>query len=115
LTSLWAILGVLLASIFTALGALFLKLSSANFSLKPNKIFKNYFLLTGIMLYILSACLLIPSLRYGELSVLYPIMATSYISTCILSTKYLHEKMNTTKWLGIVLIVIGISLIGFAA
>jgi uncharacterized membrane protein len=51
------------------------------------------------------------AVKHGELSVLYPFVATSYIWANLLAMKYLDEKMNKLKWLGIVFIIIGVGLI----
>ena len=115
MTSAWAITGVLVASILASIGALSLKLSTNKISLKPGELIRNYYLIIGALLYLLSAGLLVLSLRYGELSVLYPIMAASYIWISILSVKILEEKMTPNKWIGITLIVLGITLIGWGS
>ena len=113
MTSVGAMAGVLAASLFASIGALCLKLSANKISFKPSELIRNYYLIIGALLYLLSASLLILSLRHGELSVLYPIMAASYIWISILSVKILKEKMTPYKWAGITLIVLGITLIGW--
>lgn len=115
MTSAWAIAGVLVASLLASIGALCLKLSTNKISLKPSELIRNYYLIIGALLYLLSAGLLVLSLRYGELSVLYPIMAASYIWISILSVKILNEKMTPSKWIGITLIVLGITMIGWGS
>jgi drug/metabolite transporter (DMT)-like permease len=72
---------------------------------------ENYNLIFGILLYILAAAIFIFALRLEKLTVLYPLVATSYIWTSLLAKKYLDEKMNLFKWSGIALILIGVSLI----
>jgi len=75
----------------------------------------NGYLLGGILLFVVSSVLFISSLRFGEVSVLYPFASTSYIWISLLSIKYLDEKMNKHKWAGIGLIILGVSLIGLGA
>ena len=58
---------------------------------------------------------MILSLRGGEVSVLFPIIATSYIWVSFLSVFFLGEKMSFFRWLGVVSIVLGISLIGYGS
>jgi uncharacterized membrane protein len=66
----------------------------------------------GLVLYAIGGILLILSFRGGEVSVLYPIIATSYIWVSFLSIYFLNELMNLFKWLGVFTIVAGIVLIG---
>lgn len=72
-------------------------------------------LITGMVLYAVAGILLILSFRGGEVSVLYPIFATSYIWVSVLSIYFLGEIMNLYKWAGIAAIVIGIVLISLGS
>jgi len=114
-TQLWAVGLVILGTLVGAFGPIFLKRGSANFSIHPLKLLRNKNIVFGCFLYALSSFIFIPALRGGELSVLYPIVSVSYIWVSLLSMKYLNEKMNKEKWLGILLIILGISLIGLAS
>jgi len=69
----------------------------------------------GLALYAVGAGIMIIALRGGELSVLYPIIATSYIWVGILSHFFFGEDLNFFRWSGIFLIVIGIACIGFGS
>jgi len=111
-TQLWAIILVLFNSFFGAIGALFVKLGSNTFELNFKKILKNWKLILGGSIYIISGIITIIAFKGGELSVLYPLVATIYIWTSIFSIAFLKEKMNIYKWLGILLIVLGVSFIG---
>jgi len=111
-TQLWAIAMVLFATIIGAFGALYFKLGSETISIDIKKLIKNYKLILGFLFYGISSIFFIIALTGGELSVLYPFCAASYIWICLLSMKFLNEKMNKLKWLGIITIVIGITLIG---
>ena len=111
-TQLWAIILVLFNSLFGAVGALFVKLGSDKFELNFRKILRNWKLILGGVIYIISGIVTIIAFRGGELSVLYPLVATVYIWTLIFSMVFLKEKMNIYKWLGIITIVLGVGLIG---
>lgn len=115
MTKLWAIGIVFLAAIIGSFGALFLKIGARRFSFKFKRLIKNYKLIFGVLLYAISSMFFIWGLKHGELSVLYPIVATGYIWICLLSVKVLKEKMNIWRWLGILAILIGVSLIGFGS
>jgi multidrug transporter EmrE-like cation transporter len=114
-TQLWAIVLVLIATSIGSLGPLFLKKGSTNLSFKFKEILANKNLLLGIFFYGLSTLMFFPALGGGELSVLYPLVALVYVWVSFLSIRFLGEKMNTFKWLGILLLIIGVTLIGFSA
>ena len=96
---------VLGGSIVTAFGALFIKRGMEQFSLRT--IFKNQVLFSGILLYGISVIIYIIALRREELSVLFPLVSTTYIWSSLLATKFLKEKMNIWKWLSVMGIIIG--------
>lgn len=114
-TELWAIGLVLFACVIGAFGAILLKISSDKVSLNPKSIIFNKALAAGISLYGLSTIFFIAALRGGELSVLYPLVSTAYIWIALLSMVLLKEKMNSMKWVGILLIIAGVSLIGYGS
>ncbi|MFH1590740.1 MAG: EamA family transporter [archaeon] len=107
-----AIVLVLVASFIGAFGALLLKTGSDSFSFNPLKLLRNYRLTFGLSLYAVSSIMFIIALKQGDLTILYPLVSTTYIWTAIVSTKFLNERMNSKRWLGILAIVIGVSLIG---
>lgn len=111
-TTIYAIIGVVIATLVAAYGSLYLKKGSAAFTLSLSKSLKNNHLLLGVFFYFFSSIIFIISIKYGELSVLYPIASLNYIWSIFLAMKYLGEKMNTFKWMGIFLIIIGVILIG---
>jgi drug/metabolite transporter (DMT)-like permease len=69
-------------------------------------------LLIGLFFYGIGTVLFIPALKGGELSVLYPLISTTYIWVSLWSMRMLGEKMNSLKWIGVALIMGGVSLIG---
>ena len=114
-TELWAVGLVVAATVFAALGPVFLKKGAAKFKPKFKALVHNYNLMIGVMLYAVSTVFFIPALKGGELSVLYPLVSLSYVWVSLLSVKLLGEKMNKFKWLGVLLIIIGVSFIGFGS
>ncbi|MBI4147954.1 multidrug transporter [Candidatus Woesearchaeota archaeon] len=114
-TQLWAVGLVLLGTLVGSIGPILLKKGSGRFSFNPFAQLRNRALLGGILFYVLSSLIFIPALRGGELSVLYPLVSVGYIWVSLLSMKFLHEKMGGLKWLGIFLIIIGVSLIGLGS
>jgi drug/metabolite transporter (DMT)-like permease len=110
-TSKYAILAIILCTIITASGQLLLKLGANNLKLDLTLI-NNYYLLLGIVAYVIGAGILIISLKYGELSVLYPFYSLSFIWVTIVSIYQLNEQISILKIIAIIFIILGVSLIG---
>lgn len=106
-----AIILVIICTLFTSTAQIFYKLGSA----KLPMIFTNWQLLSGLLLYGFGAVLLITAFKGGDVSVLYPIIATSYIWVTILSKIIFNEQINVHKIIGVSLIIIGIIAIGFGS
>lgn len=106
-----AIMLVLLSSIVVAFAQLLWKLSSKNLELNPLVLLANLPLILGFVLYGIGAGILIYALRHGELSVLYPIYASTYIWVTILSVIFLSEKVPVLRWTGVLVIIAGVALI----
>ena len=114
-TELWAIGLVILATLIGAFGPILLKKASAKKLSSISSLMKNYHLFGGVALYAIGTILFIPALKGGDLSVLYPFVALTYIWVSLLSVKFLGEKMNLMKWMGITLIIVGVSFIGIGS
>ena len=72
----------------------------------------NVKVIAGYSLYGINTVLLVLALRHAELSILYPIIALTYVWVSLLSIFVLHEHMNWDRGIGIALIVIGVAVIG---
>lgn len=112
-TQTWSIILVLIATVFGSFGPIYFKKGSKDFKLST--IYKNYNFILGVALYAAGTLIFIPSLKGGELSVLYPLVSLSYIWVSLLSIKMVGEKMNKFKWIGVLLIIIGVIFIGFGS
>jgi len=112
---LWAIGLVIAATLVGSFGPILLKKASAKKLSEFSSLIKNYHLFGGVFLYGLGTLLFIPALKGGDLSVLYPFVALSYIWVSLLSVRFLGEKMNLIKWGGITLIILGVSFIGIGS
>ena len=111
-TPVWAICLILFTTLINAIAQVFYKKGANALVLDFYAILTNYPLITGILLYLASGVLLIIALKYGELSVLYPIISTGFIWVSFLSVYFFKEFMNIEKWTGVIIIIIGISFIG---
>ena len=105
-----AIVLVIVSTLLAAFGSLFLKKSSKEFNLSIKGILNKNLIFGGII-YVLSTLFFIAALRRGEVSILYPITSLSYIWVSIISVLLLKEKMNKFRYIGILLIMIGVILI----
>jgi len=114
-TPLWTIEVVLVGCLIGSFGALFLKKGSAKLSLSFKSFVCNKMILLGIFAYGISTIMFIPALKYGELSVLYPFVATSYVWVTLFSKFFLKEDMNSWKLIGMAIILIGVSFIGLGS
>lgn len=110
-TSMWVILLVLLTAFLAAVGQLLFKWGAASVSFNLWSWILNWQLIVGLGLHGVGFILLVVALKYGNLSILYPILATSYIWVAILSVQFLDEPFSIVQWVGVALIVGGISLI----
>lgn len=110
-----AILMVIFVTIFTSIGQLLFKISADKLALDFYLLITNYAMIAGFVLYFTGAIILILALKKGELSVLYPIIALSFIWVSLLSAYFLGEPMSIQKWVGIIGIMAGVSAIGMGS
>ena len=103
-----AIILVFISTLFAAWGSLYLKKGAIKFGLKN---LLNGKLILGGLIYLLSTVFFILALKRGEVSILYPMTALSYIWISLISVKILKEKMNKFKIIGIALIILGVIII----
>lgn len=62
----------------------------------------------GILIYIINFVLWLIILYRIDLSIAVPVGSTVYIFIPILAIIFLHEQVNPLRWVGIVLIIMGI-------
>jgi multidrug transporter EmrE-like cation transporter len=106
---------VLLVFCCTVLGAaaqLLMKVGMAHFNPQPLALVTNVPLVAGYILYGINTLMLVLALRERELSMLYPIIALTYVWVTLLSYLLLAEKSNLYKNIGIATIVIGVAVLG---
>ena len=69
-------------------------------------------LMAGYTLYGVSTVLLVLALRDGELSLLYPIIALTYVWVTALSFVIFRDRVSVFKLIGVAAIVAGVGVIG---
>jgi undecaprenyl phosphate-alpha-L-ara4N flippase subunit ArnE len=111
-TAPWAIMVVLLTSFIGALGQYCFKTASGKLKFSLRSIIKNKYIFYGIGVYSFGTVIWLLVLPHGELSSLYPFVAVVYVWVAYVSRKYFQEQMNIWKWLGIISIIAGVSLVG---
>ena len=98
---------MVICTLFTSVAQILYKFGAERLPL----IFTNYHLLGGLFLYAVGAVIFVTALKFGEVTVLYPIIATSYIWVALLSRSIFSEALGGFKLAGIVFIFIGITVI----
>ena len=91
---------MLISSGATCLGQLAWKLTVGKYALQ--------LLVLGFFLYAIGAVLMITALKYGDLSILHPIMSCGYIFSVILGALVLQEPITWSKVSGIAIIIAGL-------
>ena len=91
---------MLASALLTCLGQLCWKLAARQDSLP--------FLLAGFGLYGCGALMMMAALRFGELSVLHPMLSAGYALSILLGALVLGEGITANKLLGIAVITAGL-------
>lgn len=111
-TSISAIILMIFAAILGSVGQIFYKFASQQTVDAASLIFNSYLYL-GVGAYGLGLIFMLAALRRGELTVVYPVMATSFIWVSILSPIFFEtDFMTINKWIGIAIIILGVAVIG---
>jgi len=112
----WKILLLTALSAFIgSIGQLEFKRGADNLQFDIKLLLTNYHLIIAIAVYCLSTVLYVYALNKENLSILYPIVATSYIWTLMFSKIFLKEPVGLTSWAGVFFILLGVTLIATQA
>ena len=114
-TKAWAIGLMVLCTAFTSMAQVFYKLGAARLEFDLFALITNLPLITGMVLYILGAVIMIIAFKGGEVSVLYPVVATSYIWVSLMSVYFFNESLNLFKLMGIFVIITGVVFISLGS
>ncbi|MEM4711041.1 MAG: hypothetical protein QXL18_03780 [Candidatus Woesearchaeota archaeon] len=109
-----AIILVIICTIFTSTGQILMKIGTTKTS-SIIEIITNIPLILGFTSYGIGAILLIISLKYGELSLVYPFIALSFIWVSIASIYIFNENVSLINWAGLTAIIFGVSMIGYGS
>ena len=103
---------VLIAAFIGSLGAVCLKWGASRIRRHWTTLLFNRQLLAGIVLFGVSSVFFVLGVRNGELSILYPLVSTSYVWALVWSKLWFDEPITRTKVIGIGLILFGVTLLG---
>ena len=73
----------------------------------------NWTFVGGVLLYGIAMAMYIAVLSYAPVSVLYPVVAMSYIWSLLFAAWLLNERITRYKWIAVALIILGVVLITF--
>lgn len=112
-TPLSSIILVLFGSFIGSFGAVFLKLGAEHLQGSLRRLLNNYWLATGIALYLLSSVFYMMGVSQGELTVLYPMVSLGYIWAILWARLFFKEPFTLPKIGGLLMIIFGVALINF--
>jgi len=104
-----------LSAFIGSIGQLEFKRGADNLQFDIKLLLTNYHLILAIAVYCVSTALYVYALNKEQLSILYPIVATSYIWTLMFSKIFLKEQVGLTSWAGVFFILLGVTLIATQA
>jgi len=104
------------ASIAGAGGQIFLKKATDVLKLNPVALVTNWYLWGFAILYGLGVIINIGAYKLGgKVQLLYPMISLSYIVAAFFAWKFLGESISAWTWAGSIVIIMGVSLIGYGA
>ena len=93
---------MLLSSICVCIGQLLWKLSSSG---------NIILLISGFFFYGIGALIMIVAYRFGELSILQPMLSLNYVLSILLAVTILKEEITILKLAGVFIIIAGVIII----
>jgi uncharacterized membrane protein len=110
------IIVMLLSTFISALASLLIKLGSESLKIRfkfqtISNLLRNWRLIVGLLIYVVSTALFVLALKLGELSVVYPLTAFAYVFAVLLSYFVLKEHISKFKIIGTAIIMLGIILV----
>tara|TARA_Y100000310_G_C20620166_1_gene782849 strand:- start:616 stop:990 length:375 start_codon:yes stop_codon:yes gene_type:complete len=106
---------VLICTLFTSVAQAFYKAGANKLVYTFQGLITNYQIIIGLVLYAIGSIILIKALKGADLSVLYPIIATSYIWVTILSGIVFNEIITFLKIVGVFFIILGVAAMGYGS
>jgi len=101
----------------SAIGGFFLKVGAVQIMYDGgifeviSQVLCNWKIILGVLMYVIPVVIWIFLLKKIELSFLQPLFSMVYVITPVLASIFLHENIATGRWLGILLIIVGVIVI----
>jgi drug/metabolite transporter (DMT)-like permease len=110
-----AVVLILVSSFIGSFGAVFLKLGAEHMRGGIGRLLSNYWLLVGIVLYLLSSVFYMMGVGQpgAQLTVLYPMVSVGYIWAMLWARLFFRERFTISKLGGLLMIIFGVALINF--
>ena len=113
---------MLVAAVFTAIGQFHWKIG-LGFVDEIFDVFKSSenfwkvipYILVGFVLYGCGSALMIVAYKYGDVSMLHPLLGVSYILSLIIGFSLLGESINVQKVIAVIVIITGLVFLGWSA
>jgi len=102
------IIYIVIATLFISIAQAFWKLAALKFSFTVEGLLFNLPLFAGFLFYAVTFILVLLALKHGELSIVYPILGTSYIWVLLVARYAFNEIITLTNLLGVASIILGI-------
>lgn len=71
----------------------------------------NKYIFLGVLLYGIAFILWLAAMSTLDVSFMYPLLSLAYVITALLAYIYLGEEVSYLRWIGIMLVVIGCTLV----
>ncbi len=113
---------MLVAAVFTAIGQMHWKLGLNHvdtlfdiFATSENFGKVIPYIISGFVLYGCGSALMIVAYKFGDVSMLHPLLGVSYILSLIIGFSLLGETINAQKIIAVIVIITGLFFLGWSA
>ena len=111
-----AIFFIVLCTFFTSSGQVLWKLALKEVVIFNPLTWINLFFILGFVSYGLGLALMLLAFKGGEVTILYPILATSYVWVSMASPYFFPtDSMNLWKWLGVAVILVSVTVLSLGS
>jgi drug/metabolite transporter (DMT)-like permease len=118
-SKLQTLLVVLIATLCTSVGETLLSVGMRSIGREDHDSLRfvlaamtNRYVIAGVLLMMVFFALYSLALSWADISFVLPFTALSYLFIAIFARIFLHENVTPTRWIGTVLIVIGVIIVG---
>jgi drug/metabolite transporter (DMT)-like permease len=107
-----AIVTSVIGDFFVEQGSTEVRSSSGNIVLK---IFRRPKTLFGVSLLTIHFAALSLAFREAPVTMVVPLMAMTYIANTIIARTILHEEVNQLRWIGVLVVAVGVMIVGIGS